>query len=209
MKHKKSGSESVEFHNVLRWTRWVVPIIGLTVLVIVIIGGVSYFLAIPYKEPPVSLYENKMIDRFAFDPDVQPQGECVQGKDFVGEWNLIKEHPHAVIGLPNGVGLYVYPSLPSHSVIGWAYVGEWVDGKAHGRGKYTEYDQMDNKVLTKCDGMFEAGLYLGTCNAYSRRFRIAPDMYSGPIEMDDLLIHVNDLKQGCDHTIRAISDYED
>jgi|KNS12BottometaT_FD_k123_135149_2 hypothetical protein len=47
----------------------------------------------------VTLYENEMMDRFAFDPDVQPQSECVQnGRTYVGEWNLIKEHPHAGIG---------------------------------------------------------------------------------------------------------------
>ena len=92
--------------------------------------------------------------------------------------------------------------------ITWAYVGEWVSGKAHERGKYTEYDQMNNKVLTKCDGMFEDGLYVGTCNAYSRRFRIAPELYSGPIAMDDLLIRLADLKHGCDHTMRAVSDWE-
>ena len=53
----------------------------------------------------VTFYENEMMDRFAFDPDVQPQGECIQGNDFVGEWNLIKEHPHAGTGTLDGVGL--------------------------------------------------------------------------------------------------------
>ena len=54
----------------------------------------------------VALYENEMMDRFAFDPDVQPQSECVQnGRTYVGEWNLIKEHPHAGTGTLDGVGL--------------------------------------------------------------------------------------------------------
>ena len=155
----------------------------------------------------LALYENEMKDRFAFDPDVQPQGECVyNGRAYVGEWNLIKEHPHAGIGTLDGVGLYVKNSLPYH--ITWAYVGEWEAGKAHGRGKYTEFDQMDNKVLTKCDGMFEAGVYVGTCNAYSRRFRIAPEIFSGQIAVGDLLIRWPELERGCDHTMRAISDYE-
>jgi hypothetical protein len=152
----------------------------------------------------VALYESEMKDRFAFDPDIQPQGECVQGDEFVGEWNVIKEYPGLLSGVPDGVGLYVHLT---QDWVTWAYVGEWVGGKAHGRGKYTEYDKMNNKVLTKCDGMFEAGLPVETCNAYSRRFRIAPDMFSDSIAMDDLRIRLADLKQGCDHSMRVVWNY--
>jgi len=70
-------------------------VIGLIAVIVLIVTGTE-----------VTLYENEMMDRFAFDPDVQPQSECVQnGRTYVGEWNLIKEHPHAGTGTLDGVGL--------------------------------------------------------------------------------------------------------
>jgi len=81
--------------------------------------------------------------------------------------------------------------------LSWAYVGEWENGKAHGRGKYTEYDQEHNKVLNKCDGTFEHGNYVGTCNKAKR--------HSDAISTYGLLIHKSDLSYGCNHSNLAAS----
>ena len=157
-----------------------------------------------------SHYKEEMISRFAFEPDVQPKKNwtCVQGRvrhgHFVGEWKQRRSYPDTVIGIPHGVGLFV-KTLSRRS--SWVYVGEWANGYAHGRGKYTEYDQESNTVDKVCDGTFERGTYVGTCkkgghptHEISTKNRRSSSL--------DLVIRTADLVRRCSHTLRADSGNE-
>ena len=82
--------------------RWFV--IGLFALVFVCLGVV-----VTQFELNKSRYKKEMIGRFAFDPDVRPQKECVRGRDsdfqYLGEWKFRKNYLYAVTGIPHGVSI--------------------------------------------------------------------------------------------------------
>ena len=155
-------------------------------------------------------YETKMVDRFVFEPDVQPKKSwtCVQGRvrhgHFVGEWKQRRSYPDTVIGIPHGVGLFV-KTLSRRS--SWVYVGEWANGYAHGRGKYTEYDQESNTVDKVCDGTFERGTYVGTCEKGGHPTHEISTKNRRSFSLD-LVIRTADLVRRCSHTLRADSGNE-